>query len=105
MVQFAVHRNKNPISQGSFPLLLDVQSDLLGELQTRVVIPLGKATSLGKKPISRLMPVFPFQGESYVLVTPLLAGIPRKELGAAVGTLADCRDAIISALDFLVLGF
>jgi toxin CcdB len=105
VAQFTVYRNKDPVSRGPFPFLLDVQSDLLVELQTRVVIPLGKATGLGKKPISRLMPVFPFQGEPYVLVTPQLAGIPKRELGSAVGTLAGRRDSIVSALDFLALGF
>ena len=105
MTQFTVYRNEDPVSRASFPLLLDVQSDLLRELQTRVVVPLGTASNLAKEPISRLMPVLQFHGEAYVLVTPQLAGIARKELGAAVGTLADGRDAIVSALDFLVFGF
>jgi toxin CcdB len=105
VTQFTVYRNKDPVSRASFPLLLDVQSDLLGELQTRVVIPLGKANNPVRKPIARLTPVLQFQGEPYVLVTPQLAGIARKELGAAIGTLADRRDAIVSALDFVVFGF
>ena len=43
MTQFTVYRNKNPRSRATFPYLLDVQSDLLDGLQTRVVIPLTKA--------------------------------------------------------------
>jgi toxin CcdB len=38
MPQFAVYRNRNPASRTRFPLLLDIQSDLLEPLTTRVVI-------------------------------------------------------------------
>lgn len=37
-------------------------------------------------------------------MTPPLAGISRKELGAEVGRLTDEREAIISAVDFLMAG-
>ena len=40
MPQFTVHRNPNPGSKAAYPLLLDVQSDLLADLGTRVVVPL-----------------------------------------------------------------
>ena len=38
MAQFAVYRNKNPRSKAAFPLLVDVQSDQLEDLQTRDVV-------------------------------------------------------------------
>jgi toxin CcdB len=40
MPQFAVYKNRNEVTRGRFPLLLDVQSDLLEPLKTRVVVPL-----------------------------------------------------------------
>lgn len=40
MSQFTVHRNPNIASQAVYPLLLDVQVDLLGDLATRAVIPM-----------------------------------------------------------------
>lgn len=43
MPQFDVYRNRNPRSRRSIPYLLDVQSDLLTALSTRVVVPLIKA--------------------------------------------------------------
>lgn len=88
-----------------FPLLLNVQSDLLGELHTLVVIPLAKATAHSGTSVRYLMPTVPFEGEAYVLVTPELGAIARRDLGPAVGSLAERRDAIIAALDFLVSGF
>ena len=88
-----------------FPYLLDVQADLLDGLQTRVVIPLTRATTLARKPVAHLMPLLQFNGDTYVLMTPQLAGIPRNELGPRAGSLAEHRDTIVSAMDFLLLGF
>ena len=105
MAQFTVYRNKNPRTKATFPLLVDVQSDLLEDLQTRVVIPLSKAPALTKKPVSHLMPILKFEGEAYLLVTPELAGIARTDLGPAAGSLAERRDAILAAMDFLLTGF
>jgi len=105
MARFTVYRNKNPRTKSAFPLLVDIQSDLLEDLQTRVVIPLTKTTALAKKPLTHLTPVLPFDGEDYVLMTPQLAGIGRTELGAAVGHLTNERQTIIAAMDFLLTGF
>jgi toxin CcdB len=50
-------------------------------------------------------PVLPFDGESYVLMTPQLAGIGRTDLGAVAGSLAGERQTILAAMDFLLTGF
>jgi toxin CcdB len=105
MAQFIVYRNKNARTKTIFPLLVDVQSDLLEDLQTRVVIPLSKAAALTKKPMSVLMPTLPFDGDAYVLTTPELAGVARADLGPPAGSLAERRDTILAAMDFLLTGF
>ncbi len=105
MAQFAVYRNKNPRTKSTFPFLLDVQSDLLESIQTRVVIPLTKVAALAKKPVSHLTPVLTFEGEAFVLMTPQLAGISRADLGSQAGTLAEERQRILSSIDFLLSGF
>jgi toxin CcdB len=105
MPQFTVYRNKSARSKTLFPLLVDVQSDLLEDLQTRAVIPLSKAASLTRNPLSHLMPVLKLDGEAYVLMTPELAAVAQTDLGAATGSLAGQRDAILAALDFLLTGF
>jgi toxin CcdB len=104
MSQFTVYKNKNPRSRTTFPLLVDVQADLLDELETRVVIPLTKAPALSRKPISRLTPSVEVDGENYLMITPQLAGIARSELGAVVGNIAEQRVIIIGALDLLLTG-
>jgi len=105
MPQFAVYRNKNPRTKSTFPFLVDVQSELLEPLQTRVVIPLTKSAALAKKPVSHLTPTLTFEGEVFVLMTPQLAGIARAELGAHAGSLAQEREAIFASIDFLLSGF
>jgi toxin CcdB len=103
--QFSVYRNKNPRTKVTFPLLVDVQSDLLEPLNTRVVIPLTRSPALAKKPVSHLTPEVSFDGDNYVLLTPQLAGISRTELGSVAGSLAGERQTILAALDFLLTGF
>lgn len=104
MPQFIVYRNKNPATKSRIPYLLDVQSNLLSELDTRVVIPLYVSTALKGKMLTTLTPTFEIEGKEYVLMTPQLAGISRKELGAEVAEFSTHRDAIITALDFLITG-
>lgn len=105
MAQFAVYRNRNPRSKSIYPLLVEVQSALLEDLRTCVVIPLSKVAALTKKPVSRLMPSLEFEGTRYVLVTPQLASISRTDLGAPQGSLSVHRAAIMDAVDFLLTGF
>ena len=105
MAQFSVYRNKNPHTKATFPLLVDVQCDLLEPLNTRVVIPMTKAPTLTRKPVSHLTPEVSFNGDRYVLMTPQLAGVGRAELGPEAGSLVDQRQTILAAVDFLLTGF
>jgi toxin CcdB len=102
MSQFSVFKNKNPRSKTAFPFLVDVQSNLLDDLRTRVVIPLTKA--LAERPISTLSPLVEIHGHKYVLLTPQLAGISKSDLGAEVTNIAEHRDGVIAALDCLISG-
>lgn len=104
MAQFAVHRNNNPKSKVSIPYLLDVQSDLLAELNTRLVIPLYLRKSLPFKPITRLMPEFIIENKKTILMTPQLAGISIKSLGDEIINISAHREEIIAALDLLITG-
>ena len=105
MAQFSVYRNKSPRTKATFPFLVDVQSDLLEPLGTRVVVPLTRVPGLTKRPVSHLTPEIPFDGDRYVLMTPQLAGVSVADLGPSAGTLAGERQAILAALDFLLTGF
>ncbi|MGE0581786.1 MAG: CcdB family protein [Steroidobacteraceae bacterium] len=104
MAQFDVHRNRHSATRARFPLLLDVQSDLLEPLATRVVIPLAPLANAPTPRLETLTPALAFEGRKYVLMTPLLAGIAARELGHVAGNLDAERDAIIAALDMLITG-
>lgn len=104
MAQFTVYRNRNPGTKAEYPLLLDVQTDLLDELTTRVVVPLTRAAGLMRRPIRNLMPVVTVDGEEYVALTQDLAGTDKSSLGPRVASVIEQRDAIVAALDFLVTG-
>lgn len=103
MRQFCVYRNLNAATRSAYPLLLNVQGDLISETGTRVVVPLLPANrSVPAMP--PLAPVVPVKGKSYVLVTPLLAGTEVSDLGALEVDLSDQRGAIMAALDMLISG-
>jgi toxin CcdB len=104
MPQFAVYRNPNPDTVADYPLLLNVQSDLIAELGTRVVVPLCPAAAMKGKLLDTLTPVFEVEGKQYAMLTPQLAGIPKKHLGTQIADLVQRRDEIIAALDLLITG-
>lgn len=105
MAQFDVHRNPNPNpgSRETIPYLLDVQSDLLEPLATRVVVPLIKASEAGR-PAKNLNPQFTIEGAMLVMSTAELAGVPVRALGPRIASLQDRRAEIMAALDLLFTG-
>ncbi len=104
MAQFDLYRNANPATRARIPYLLDVQSDLLDPLATRVVVPLCKPEVLKGKLADRLNPLFEVEGRKMAMLTPELAGVSRKILGEQIGNLSNKRNSIISALDLLITG-
>jgi toxin CcdB len=92
---------KNPEGSGH---LLDVQSDLLDGLSTRLVIPLLPA-SQAPKPATRLNPVMRIDGQPYIVVTQFMAAVPEKLLTTHVMRADQMRDEITAAIDMLTHGF
>jgi toxin CcdB len=52
----------------------------------------------------RLNPLFEVEGKEVAMLTPELAGVPTKALGAPIGDLSSQRGAIIAALDLVITG-
>lgn len=84
--------------------LLDVQTDLLSDLNTRVVVPL-LPSSRAPKPATRLNPIFEIDGEAVVMVTQFLAAVPVGILKSPVGKLDEDFERITIAVDMLMQGF
>ena len=91
----------NPENEG---LLLDVQSDLIDVVQTRVVIPLLPAEHVPPA-VPRLHPMFDVGDQRYVMATHLIATVPSTLLLEPRGDLSQHHDAVTAALDMLFQGF
>ena len=105
MARFDVYANPGSLA-ASTPYLLDVQSDLLEGLDSRMVIPLRSLRAFPKVKLStRLTPIFTIKGEDCFLETPRMGAVPLRVLKAPVTSLAQEQDPITAALDFLFQGY
>ena len=104
MAQFDFYRNPDAASRRRVPFLLDIQSELLEPLATRVVVPLRALDAAEALRMNRLMPVFDVEGRRVVMDTPQLAGVQRQAIGERVGSLVPARHEIVAALDMLISG-
>ncbi|QJT78645.1 CcdB family protein [Kosakonia sp. MUSA4] len=102
-MQYTVYRNKS--NSREYPFLLDVQSDITGSMNSRVVIPLCPlADYKDRRRVERLNPVLEIEGQAYLLLTHDLAGVSLAILGEKVCTMNARRDVIRSAMDFIFDG-
>ncbi|MDK4706147.1 CcdB family protein [Rhizobium sp. CNPSo 4062] len=85
-------------------LALDLQSDLLERLRTRMMAPLLRAEEV-PMPMARLNPQFTIAGEPYIMATQLMSAISLTEIGELVTDLSSHGDQITAATDFLFQGF
>ena len=99
MAQFDVF-----VLRSSGNLVVDVQSDLLDPLNTRVVVPL-LAMDSGLTPAERLNPVIKIDGADLILATQLMASVRCAELGEVIENIARERDTVTAALDMVFQGF
>ncbi len=99
MARYDVHAYP---SGGGF--LLDVQSDLLDDLNTRVVVPL-LPRETAPRPARKLNPVFDIGGQEFIMVTQFLSAVAQNDMGPKVHNLEHCAFEIATALDMVFQGF
>lgn len=105
MARFDVYANMGPHAHTT-PFLLDVQSDLLNGLDSRVVVPLRSLERFAEVKIpERLMPLLHVNGTACLMETPKLAAVPQRLLKQSAASLAHDQDLILAALDFLFQGY
>ncbi|WP_409524465.1 CcdB family protein [Nitrincola sp. MINF-07-Sa-05] len=104
MAQFDVYPNPSKTSNTQYPYLVDIQSSLLTDLATRIVIPLGKYSAFGGQSMRGLTPEISFDDQQLLLMTPQISSVPEKHLKNPVGSLSHFRDQIVAALDLAVTG-
>jgi toxin CcdB len=101
--QFDVVANPDPMEATCRPYLVVLQSDLVSGLTSTVVAPLVPREQM--KGAQRLNPLLPVEGQDYWLATHEMFAVDQRILRGKVATLAQHRDAIIAALDFIFVGF
>jgi toxin CcdB len=102
MAQFDVHYDRR---SKQHPLLLDIQTDWLAGLSTRLVVPLVPRERYGAKPIvKRLNPMLIIEHAEYVARFQDLAAVMKSQLGSVITSLRARRVELIAAVDLLVTG-
>jgi len=105
MARFDVYANPGSHANTT-PYLLDVQSDLLDGLDSRMVIPLRSLEHFPQVRLSTcLTPVLTIEGQVYLLETPKMGAVPVRILKQAVTSLTSDQEQITAALDFLFQGY
>lgn len=104
MRRFDVFRNPDRASVKRIPFYLIVQSELLDDIPTRVVVPLVVPQAVNGPPAKMLNPEFDIEGQRVLMLTQQLAGIPAERLKARVSHLGEREHDILQALTFLFSG-
>lgn len=104
MKQFTLYRNENENSKKAYPYFVDVQSDLLDELNSRIVIPLSTPGALNNLNANKLCPIIEIDEGAFVLLTHQMTSVPYSALRREVTSLENYRYEILGAIDLLLTG-
>ena len=102
MPQFDVY--KHAIDATTHALLLDIQSDLIGIIDTRVVVPLVPAAR-APSAATRLNPTITVNARHYVALFQDIQSVDRDTLGTRVANVSKHGYDVTNALDFLFHGY
>ncbi|WP_426340352.1 CcdB family protein [Pseudoduganella sp. S-14] len=99
MARFDIYLNPGR-NHRNIPYLVDVQSNVISGLATRIVVPLRPLADFPAVTLPPdLFPLISIDGEDYVLDTPQLGAIPLGELKTRVASARDSQFVIQTALD------
>ena len=99
MAKYDVHEG----NVAGAPFLLECQTDLLNDLNTRLVVPLLDVQAPAPA-VQSLYPVFDIEGVLMTMATHLASAVSVRELGPVVCSLKHEDYAIGRALDVLIGG-
>lgn len=103
-MQFDVYPNPSSRMRDVYPFVVDLQSDVLGGLPTRLVAPLSRSRVPADQVPRRLSPVFDVNGESLMLVAFEAAPLDKRLLRKKVSSLKDGANAVVAAMDAVLSG-
>lgn len=104
MAQWDVYPNPDRGSRAAVPFFVDLQSDLLSELDTRLVAPLVSSRIEANRMPKRLCPAFSVDGRTFILMPHEAGPVDRRVLKRRVESLRSEADRIISAVDAVLSG-
>ena len=104
MRQFDVYANPSRITRRAYPFIVDIQSDIVSAIATRIVVPLGRKVDFKNEEMKKLTPTVKYEGEEVLLIVPQIASMPAKALKNPIGSLSHLREEIVSAVDFAITG-
>ena len=103
-MQFDVFENPSPRMRDAYPYVVDVQSDLLSSLATRMVVPLAFTTLAATELPRRLCPLITVNDKAFMLVPFQAAPLDKRLLKTEITSVRATSHDIISAMDSVLSG-
>ena len=103
-MQYDVFDNPSPRMRDTYPYVLDVQSDLLRSLPTRMVAPLAVTVLAAGQFPHRLCPVIVVDGQKLTLVPFEAAPLDKRLLKKRISSAKDRADDVVAAMDAVISG-
>jgi toxin CcdB len=104
MAQFSVYANPRTSGRERIPFVLDVQSDTMDLLPTRLVVPLVRDRMFPSRRITNLNLRFVIKGQPVILSPAEMGAVATSNLTNALDDLSARRTELIAALDLLLTG-
>lgn len=105
MEQYCAYENTGS-GKKVFPYLINLQHPSANVLKHILVAPVIEQNQLpDTQPPTKICPVITIAGQTYIVMTHMMAGLPQKELGKRVADLTADRAALRAAIDFLINGY
>ncbi len=105
MAQFDVYENPQVASRGSVPYVVDIQSALIDQLPSRLVMPLSRTSLHQVRLPANLCPLFDVKGEMLALMPHLAAPVAARLLKEPVACVSHRASDISAAVDAVLSGF
>ena len=103
-MQYDVYTNPSPRMRDQYPYVVDIQSDLLSSLATRMVVPLAVTTLAAHDLPRQLCPVIAVRGKGMMLVAFEAAPLDKRLLKAKTASVKNRASDIIAAMDAVISG-
>ena len=103
-MQYDVYPNPSARMRDHYPYVVDVQSDLLKALATRMVVPLALTAMTHAQLPRQLCPLLTVKGQSLMLVPFEAAPLDKRLLKAKILSVRERAHDVIAAMDAVLSG-